>query len=177
MIKMKKNIRQTAAYFTAAAIVFSVIILFTGCIGNTGKNPDASGSNSPDFTLLDLEGNTVTLSSLKGNVVVINFWATWCPPCKAEIPDFIEVYDSYNGKGVEFLGISSEDITLLAGFAEDYGINYPVLIDETGVVFKAYGVQAIPQTFIVNQEGEVVFEQVGMMSKSQLIAAIESALE
>lgn len=173
---MKKSFRQTAGYFAAAAIIFSAIIVFTACFGNTTKTQEASGSSSIDFTLPGLDGNSVTLSSLKGNVVVINFWATWCPPCKAEIPDFIEVYGSYSGGGVKFLGISSEDITLLAGFVENYGINYPVLIDETGSVFKAYGVQAIPQTFIVNPEGELVFEQVGMLSKSQLISAIDGAL-
>jgi len=174
---MKKNIRKTAGFFAAAVIIFAAIIAFTGCIGNTGKTTQASESGSPDFTLPDLKGNQVTLSSLRGNVVVINFWATWCPPCKAEIPDFIEVYDMYSSRGVEFLGISAEDKNLLEGFAEDYGINYPVLIDETGSVFQAYGVSAIPQTYIVNRKGEIVFKQTGMMSKSQLSSAIDSALK
>jgi len=175
---MKKIRLSTVTASWAILLVLSAAFLLMGCL-KSGDNPgNASGSQpaAKDFTLNDLAGGTVTLSSLKGKVVVLNFWATWCPPCKAEIPDFIEVFDEYKDENVMFLGISSEEAGVLRSFSGIYGINYPVLIDKSGNVFSEWKVTAIPQTFILNAGGEIVFESLGMVSKSQLVSAIDKAL-
>ena len=155
-----------------AVIVLTVVSLFifTGCCSLTD-----SGRSSGDFTLKDVNGNEVSLSEYRGEVVVLNFWATWCPPCREEIPDFIEVYDNYKDRGVQFLGVSSEDVNTLKDFISNYGINYTVLVDNAGVG-DDWGIDAIPTTFIIDREGQVVFKTVGMMTRDQLENAIEDAI-
>jgi cytochrome c biogenesis protein CcmG/thiol:disulfide interchange protein DsbE len=155
-----------------AVIVLTVVSLFifTGCCSLTD-----SGRSSGDFTLKDVNGNEVSLSEYRGEVVVLNFWATWCPPCREEIPDFIEVYDNYKDRGVQFLGVSSEDVNTLKDFISNYGINYTVLVDNEGVG-DDWGIDAIPTTFIIDREGQVVFKTVGMMTRDQLENAIEDAI-
>lgn len=166
-IDMKKlNIRSRIINFITAVIIIAVIFLFlNGCRSSAGG----------DFTLEDIEGNSWTLSELRGKIVVLNFWATWCPPCREEIPDFIKVYEEYKDRGVQFLGISSEDISTLGDFNEYYGINYPILIDDGGVMRK-WSVQAIPTTFVLDGEGNIVFKNVGIMTAEQLKNTIEDIL-
>lgn len=180
-------------------IFFIVLFNLTGCqvlqgvnnksIDNTGATNESAGNQLSssfksialpqelDFTLKTLEGDEITLSGLKGKVVVLNFWATWCPPCKAEIPDFIEVYSQYKDKGVEFLGVSSEQPSIVSDFAKNSGINYPILIDQSGKVFSSWGINSIPTTFIIDSESNIVYGQVGMMAKEKLIIAIEQVLK
>ena len=130
-----------------------------------------------DFTLLDLEGNEVSLHDFEGKIVVLNFWATWCPPCRAEIPDFVDTYNAYKDKGVQFLGISDDDVKSLNDFIKEYKINYPTLIDGSkDTIMGKWGITAIPTTFVLNGSGEVFFNQVGMMSKDMLTKAIDAAL-
>jgi len=131
-----------------------------------------------DFTLLDLEGKEVSLHDFEGKIVVLNFWATWCPPCRAEIPDFVETYNEYKDKGVQFLGVSDDDVKSLNDFIKEYEINYPTLLDGSkDTIMGKWGITAIPTTFVLNGSGEVFFNQVGMMSKDMLVKAIDAALQ
>lgn len=130
---------------------------------------------APDFTLKDLGGSDISLSDYKGKVLILNFWATWCPPCRAEIPDFIEVYSEYKDKGLEILGISVDQVSpdQVRQFVERNEMNYPVAM-ATNQLFKDYPPpQAIPTTLIIDREGKIQYKKVGMMSKQELIGLFD----
>ena len=147
--------------------VFIIIIsffIFTGCKSTSG-----------DFTLMDLDGNEISLSDFNGKVLILNFWATWCPPCREEIPDFVEVYNEYESEDVQFIGVSNEDISTLRSFVEDYNISYPILIDDENIMGK-WGISAIPTTFVFDKNGQIISKSVGTMTREQLVNIIEDAL-
>jgi len=173
----KKNFfknREITKYFFViiiqALLIASVIFIFSGCrvSGNVS-------SSDVDFTLDDLSGKEISLSDFKGKIVVLNFWATWCPPCIAEIPDFVEIFNEYRDKDVQFIGVSDEDISMLKSFAAYYDINYPILTDDKNIM-AVWGIRAIPTTFVFDRNGKIVFENVGMMTREQIRNVIEDVL-
>ena len=161
---------------TVALVLISVliagIIVFEQDASAKSNQPLQSSSNAtsenstklkaPDFTLTDMEGNNVSLSDYKGNVIIINFWATWCGTCKFEIPDLIDLYKKYDGD-VVVLGISLDydGPTVVPPFANQYGINYPVLYGDSNIA-GAYGnVTGIPTTFIIDRDLNLYRRYVG----------------
>ncbi|MCX5781467.1 MAG: TlpA disulfide reductase family protein [Elusimicrobia bacterium] len=120
---------------------------------------------APDFTLSDLNGNKVSLSSQKGNVVFLDFWATWCPPCRASIPEVEKTFEKYKGKNVVFYGINLEnDANAVKNFVQKMGIKYTVLVDDNKVG-REYGVQGIPAFYIIDQEGKIAERYVGFQNR------------
>ncbi|MBA4699880.1 MAG: redoxin family protein [Ruminococcus sp.] len=139
---------------------------------------------APDFTLTDQYGNTQTLSDYKGKTVFLNFWATWCPPCRAEMPEIQTLYEEYgeNADDVIILGIASpnvgregsaEDVT---DFLEEKGYNYPVAMDIGGEIATVYGVSALPTTFMIDKDGNVFGYVSGQLTKDIMVSIIEQAV-
>ena len=134
-----------------------------------GTEAPASGQKAPAFSLPDIHGNPFQSAALAGKPAVINFFATWCPPCRGEIPGFVEVYEKYKGQGFAMVGISVDTDTKekLPAFVADQKITYPVLLGGDGSTAKAYGgVSAIPTTFFVGPDGTIRNVHVGFMDKA-----------
>jgi cytochrome c biogenesis protein CcmG/thiol:disulfide interchange protein DsbE len=146
------------------------------------------GKPAPEFALEDLSGKKVSLASYKGRAVLINFWATWCGPCKIETPWLIELRNQYAARGFEVLGVSTDDIDRgdpqklsdekkeIAQFVEEMHIPYPVLIDGDSLSKPYGGLDAMPTSFFVDRNGTVVAAQMGLTSKDDIEANIKKAL-
>jgi peroxiredoxin len=114
------------------------------------------GFVAPDFALEALDGRTIALSELRGQVVLINFWATWCPPCRAEMPAIQQVYEQYRDQGFEVLVVNVQELDAqMSAFVEERGLTFPVLADRDGSVSNVYQVTSIPTTFFVDRSGVI----------------------
>jgi cytochrome c biogenesis protein CcmG/thiol:disulfide interchange protein DsbE len=146
------------------------------------------GKPAPGFTLEDLNGKKVSLASYKGEAVLINFWATWCSPCKIETPWLIELRSQYAAQGLEVVGVSMDDIDhgdaekmsgekqQIARFVQQMHITYPVLMDGDSVSQPYGGLDELPASFYVDRNGTVVAAQVGLISKDEMEADLRKAL-
>jgi len=127
-------------------------------VAAVGGGPELprEGFAAPDLTLQTLDGETVTLSDLRGQAVLSNFWASWCPPCRNEMPAIQQVYEEYRDEGFTVLAVNSqEQETRVAAFAGELGLTFPILIDRDGRVFDDYRVAALPTTFFVDRAGVI----------------------
>ncbi|MCX5665541.1 MAG: TlpA disulfide reductase family protein [Candidatus Omnitrophica bacterium] len=135
------------------------------------------GSDAPDFSLADINGNKVSLSNFNGKVVILDFFASWCPPCKMEIPDFIALEKTYGDKGFAMIGVALVSAVEAKEFAGKMGINYPVLVDD-GKASEIYGpIRSIPTTFIIDKSGKIVKIYIGYREKAVFEADIKGLLK
>ena len=130
--------------------------------------PEQNPNQTPDFTVQDWEGNMVKLSDFFGKPIVLNFWASWCPPCKAELPDFDDACKKYDGE-VVFLMVNMTDnqietVEVAKDFIKTYGYDFPLYFDVDYEAAMVYGIRSIPQTYFINAEGETVTMATGMIS-------------
>jgi cytochrome c biogenesis protein CcmG/thiol:disulfide interchange protein DsbE len=171
--------------FLLAACI-GVSILWSGC--NSSKPVRAASSSShsdkerkaaPEFELKDADGKTVRLSDYKGKVVLLDFWATWCGPCKIEIPWFIEFERQYKDKGFAVIGVSmdEEGWTVVKPFVTELAINYRVLQGNDSTADLYGGVSALPTTFLIDREGRVAWKHEGLAGKDDFEDRIKNIME
>ncbi len=143
----------------------------------TSQSCKSEGPANLDITLKDMNDAPYRMADLKGQVVLVNFWASWCAPCLAEIPEFIKVRDTYHDRGFEILGISTDDTALqLREFASRYKTNYP-LVQVTGEVEDSYGpVFGLPTSILIGRDGSVCKRHFGPLSKEQLEKELKALL-
>ena len=145
--------------------------------------PGSIGAKAADFKLVNLDGETVTLETYKDKVIMLNFWATWCPPCKKEIPDFIKMYDKYEKDGLVILGVGGfrEGLDKIQPFVDEKKINYPVLIIEQkkveSLVNNYGGIRGIPTTFLIDKDGIIREKWVGPRSEEVFMKEVNKYLK
>jgi len=128
---------------------------------------DDAKREKADFTLTDMQAKLWHLADLKGRVVLVNFWATWCPPCRKEMPDLQALYDKYKDQGFIVLAISDEEAAKVTPFLAERKISYPVLLDPGRKVNESFVVEGIPKSFVYNREGKLVAQSIDMRTRSQ----------
>ena len=140
----------------------------------TVEGDEASRQNA-DFTLSDLDGKSWTLQQLRGNVVLVNFWATWCPPCRKELPDLNALYDCFKDQGFVILGITNEDADKVKPFEDQHPASYPILLDPGDQVHKQFRIVGIPRTLIYDRSGKLVAESMDMRTQRQFLQMLAQA--
>ena len=131
-------------------LVLAAMVMLTGCAG-------AKERRAPNFSLKTPDGKVVSLSDYKDKIVVLNFWATWCPPCREELPEFAQFYEENKSKGIVLIGIEvGGNVKLTKEMIRDNGITYPVLMSDGRVESQYGGIRAIPTTFVIDRSGMVV---------------------
>ncbi len=175
----RRRPRWTSVTFAVVPLIAFTWLLASGL----GKDPNALpsqliGTRAPDFSLHELStGRTVSMSSLRGQVVVLNFWASWCAECRTEHPALLAAWSRYRERGVVFAGIAFEDTAAGASeFMRQMGGDWPVMLDAGSKTALDYGVYGVPETFVVAPDGTIAAKRVGPVSYGWLTDRIEAAL-
>ena len=136
---------------------------------------DDKARSQADFTLTDLTGTRWTLRALQGKVVLVNFWATWCPPCRKEIPDLEALYTRFQDRGLVILAISDEEPGKVAPFIAGHNITYPVLLDPGRKVNESFRVDGIPKSFLYDRSSKMVAQAIDMRTRRQFLEMLRQA--
>ncbi|RKY41457.1 MAG: hypothetical protein DRP85_06270 [Candidatus Makaraimicrobium thalassicum] len=163
------------------SLLFVILLLFISagllsCQGQTAS--DNTAAMAPDFTLKDLDGNFFRLSGTKGKVVILDFWATWCPPCRMELPHFQSLYEEYKGKGLVIVGVALDrgGTAVVRSFTEAGGITYPIVIGDQRIASTYGGIRGIPTTFVIDRQGRIVEKFVGYRGREVFESLIRKLL-
>lgn len=179
---MKKSLLAAGVLVLAAAVALVLNYDRQPASRQAAEGPPPSaegtvGRMAPPYSLVDISGNRVSSSQFQGKATVINFFASWCPPCREEIPGFVEVYDKYRARGLELVGISFDTDTkeTLPVFMMQNRIGYRILMGDTATA-RAYGVNPIPATFFVGKDGRIKYVHVGLMEKDDFEREVRKLL-
>ena len=170
-----------------ALVVVALVVAFGIYFGyhqarrhNASLGPQLLQSGpAPDFSLQALDGKTTRLSDFRGKAVLLNFWATWCGPCKIEMPWFVDLQKEYGSQGLQIVGVAMDDASKedIAKFAKDMGVNYPILIGKEAVGDEYGGVPALPESFLIARDGRIVDRIIGLRGKAEIEDAVKKALD
>jgi len=177
-MRMKK-IKMLSLTFSFAAISFATVVASGNRSIASDANQIESPKPSPGWELQDLDGKTIHSSDFNGKVVVLDFWATWCPPCRAEIPGFIELQKKYQTQGLVVVGVSVDQAgsDTVKSFAKKLGVNYPVVLTDAKIDAAYGGIDGLPTTFIIDRTGHIVKQHVGFTEKSEIEREIKPLLK
>jgi len=178
----KAETRKRNLIIVAAAVPLAALFAVLGwALSSTGGTPGGLGVNTSfgevsiaeeqaqDFVTATLTGEPVSLAALEGKVVLLDFWASWCQPCRVEAPELAQVYREYQGRGVEFVGIAIWDHpTNVAGHIQEFDLPYPNVLDGNGKIGISYGVAGIPEKFFIDAQGRVVRKFLGPIDADNL---------
>lgn len=167
-------------YWIAGAIIVAIVLwqVFRPQGGSQAAGPAAlQGRMAPSFAVPSLEGSVSGLGQYRGRIVVMNLWASWCPPCRAEMPDLQHLYQAYSSQNVVVLGVDQgESAQRVSAFAQSLGIHYPILLDQQQQYGRVYAALGLPTTIVVNRQGVVVRGFDGPLSYPQMVAAVKPLL-
>jgi len=158
--------------------VMGCLFLLSACGGEDGGGATTARRPAPNFALKELDGGILRLDDLHGKVVLINFFATWCSPCRQEVPDFIRLRRKFADEGFEIVGIGldMEGAAVLGPFARHYNINYPIVVGTREVVTDYGGIEGVPTTFFVDRKGFIANRVIGFVPSNRLEKMIEKLL-
>jgi thiol-disulfide isomerase/thioredoxin len=162
-------------------ILVAVISLGAGVVARSGwPTVEQPKQALPAFALTDLSGKQRNMNEWRGKILIINFWATWCPPCRKEIPEFIALQNDYSAQGLQFIGIAIEDKTSVVDFLKNLAINYPILIGENDGIALAHSLgnlsDSVPFSVVVDAQGQVIHRHQGEFSRQQIVEIITPLL-
>jgi peroxiredoxin len=162
----------------AAMLAFAPYMARRARTGSRSESGDFKGKAAPEFSLESLDGKAVRLADFNGKGVLLNFWATWCQPCKIEMPWFEELQREYGPQGLQVVGIAMDDAPKedIAKFAKEMGVNYPILLGKESVGDAYGGVQFLPSTFFIDRSGKIVDRIFGLRSRSEIEDDIKLSL-
>jgi len=176
-VKEKKPTRQwNFGSFLSSVLLLGLVGFLAWGMSNNRRGQVDQGS-APDFSITSFDGETLTLSELRGQVVVLNFWASWCPPCREEAPYLEETWRKYQDKGVVFIGVDYVDVEPEAlAYIEEFNITYFNGPDLRTTISQAYNIQGVPETFFVKKNGEIGYVHVGPLIPPDLEWEIDKLL-
>jgi len=175
-------VKRDPVILIVVAVVISLMLVF-GIQKTRHNRPNSAsalqGKPAPDFSLASVDGKaTLKLSDFKGKAVLLNFWATWCEPCKIEMPWFVELQKQYGPQGLQVLGVAMDDTDPkdISEFAHKMGVNYPIAVGKEAVGDQYGGIPYLPSTFYIDRDGKVVDRVYGLVSRSEIEDDIKKAL-
>src|SRR5690349_1036412 len=173
--------RNPLALVVVAVVAAAMLYAGFHMARRSGEEPPhvlGKSTQAPNFTLESLDGKNVSLSELRGKAVLLNFWATWCGPCKIETPWLVELQKQYGSQGLQVIGVAMDDSGKddIAKFAQEMGVNYPVLLGKEAVGEEYGGVPALPESFFIGRDGKIVDRIIGLKGRGDIEEAIRKAL-